>query len=267
MRPTRIRDKKMEQNKKEIILKWMPIIFTIIAGAFTLLNYLLYDRTNHKLVNAKLEIDNTLRQLEFENNLKLTLYREVKDVIGQKDTALQNATLLVVNEILRNDTIFKENLVSILLQFTNSNTLLETQQKIDAFEKEERIKEERIKEREVKKNEKNRIRIGRNRSAKIDITYSIDIYYLEDSTEELQAFTDSIAEKLRSKNPNDSIRPRLLPKNINVRKEYRVTSNQIRYNISDTAKVNKIIKDLNLEQFKHVPTNQPTNICIFIRNK
>lgn len=200
--------------------KKVQVIYTIIAGVsmgiFTLLNYFLYDRANKEMTNNQLKIENELRPLEFENNLKLALYKEVKESIEQKDTTLQNATLLIVNEMLDGDSIFREKLINILLQSTNSQKLIESQQKLDEF-----------------KIGQASIRPG---------VFTIDIFYLEDFIKEAEPRAEAIYSILRSKYPNYNIRKRLLPRSINAKLGYQIDFNQIRYDIG--TKEELLAKDI-----------------------
>jgi len=243
----------MDKEKRDVNLKRLQIIYTIIAGVvmgiFTLLNYLLYEKTNTELTN-NLKIENELRPREFENNLKLTLYKEVKEAIGQKDTTMQNATLLVVNEMLDRDSVFRGKLINILLQSTNSRKLIETQQKLDVFQ-----------EGEV---------------SIIPDKFTIDVFYLEDILKEAEPRADAVCSLIRSMYPKYIIRKRLLPKSINARIGYQIDFNQIRYDIgTEEAQIAKnILSEIkNNEIFqkeqpilKGINNNTKNYLSIFIRN-
>jgi len=240
----------MDNSKKEFALKWVPIIFTGIAVALTLVNFILYDRANKKLTNTKLQIENELRPREFENNLRLTLYKEAKEAIGQKDTTMQKVALLVINEMLKDDSVFREKLITILLQSTNSQKLIETQQKLDVFHQEEQIV--------IKPDQ-----------------FTIDVFYSEDQLKETEQRAEAIYSVLSSKYPTYTIRKRLLPQSINARTGYRIETNQIRYNTKDEPTVAKILKEIqssgasSLEQYEldTVRNNRKNYMSIFVRNK
>jgi len=240
----------MDNSKREFALKWVPIIFTGITVVLTLVNYFLYDRANRELTNAKLQIENELRPREFENNLRLTLYKEAKEAIGQKDTSMQKVALLVINEMLKDDSVFRERLITILLQSTNSQKLIETQQKLDVFHQEEQI---------IIKSDQ----------------FTIDVFYLEDELKETEQRAEAIYSVLSSKYPTYTIRKRLLPQSINARTGYRIENNQIRYNTKDEPIVTKVLKEIqssgisSLEQYEldTVRSNRKNYMSIFVRNK
>ena len=104
---------------------------TILNAIITTSNYFIYEKKTIELNDNYLRIENELRPREFDNNLKLTLYKEVKDAITKKDSTIQQATLIMVNNMLDYDSIFREKLINVLLQSTNSSKLIETQKKID----------------------------------------------------------------------------------------------------------------------------------------
>ncbi|MGI6343298.1 MAG: hypothetical protein ACOXZ9_10040 [Bacteroidales bacterium] len=235
----------------KIILKWLPpSFFTIIAGIFIFVNFIFYEKTNKKLNNDKIKIENELRLLEFENNLRLTLYKEVKEAIVQKDTIMQKATLLVVNEMLDDDYIFRDKLINVLLQSTNSQKLIKTQQRIDTFQEEQM-------------------------SIESD-KFTIDIFYLEDILDEAKPLAEKVYYLLCTKYPQYSIRKRLLPSSINSKIGYQIDFNQIRYDINTYEKL--VAEDILFEIQKNnifkkeQPTLQGINndtknyLSIFIRN-
>ena len=220
---------------------WLPSIFTIVSGVFALMNYVFYDRTNRELNNARLRIENELREREFENNLKLTLYKEVKEAIGQKDTSMQSATLLVVNEMLSEDTAFRKKLITILLQNAVSPELA----KLNVYAGEESA----------------------------TAPYTIDVFYADDTRRETEARATSLCSLLVEKYPRYTIRKRLLPRSVNAR-YYRVTGNQIRFGNEEKQLADEISAEIQKNELfsKEQPrlmetkNNTPYYISIFIRN-
>ena len=69
-----------------------------------------------EIIATQLESD--IRQNEFKNDLKIQMYGEVKEAIASEDEKLQNAVLLLVNEMLADDSTFREQLITILLFLT-----------------------------------------------------------------------------------------------------------------------------------------------------
>lgn len=231
--------------------KWVTPLFAIVAivyGFIFKVNSDQLEQNSKKLENLQTQIENEIRQKEFNNNLKLTIYKEVKDAISQKDTVLQNATLIVVNEMLKDDSVFREKLKTVLFASTNSTKLIKVQQKIDNFEVEEKLT--RGKE------------------------FKIDVFYLEAIPEEAKPRAKKIVEILKKKYPKYTVRQRLLPKEINAQSEFRIDANQIRYELNESQIANDIlntIKEENvfkIEQPKMYLTtfHTPNYISVFVRN-
>jgi hypothetical protein len=231
----------MDMKIKNLASVWLPSVFTIVSGVFVFMNYVFYDRTNRELNNARLRIENELREREFENNLKLTLYKEVKEAIGQKDTAMQSATLLVVNEMLSDDTVFRKKLINILLQNAASPEL----EKLNVYAGEESA----------------------------TVPHTIDVFYAEDTRKETELRATSLCSLLGAKYPRHTIRKRLLPRSINAR-YYRVNGNQIRFGDEEKQLADEIYAEIQKngifpkEQPRLIETKNstPYYIGIFIRN-
>lgn len=212
------------------------------------LNWFLYERINKELINNQLRIENNLRPKEFENSLKLALYQEVKLAIEKKDTAVSHITLIAVNEMLKDkeDSIFRGNLISILLSLPNSKTLMETQNNIDNFE----------------------LPLSKTKNM------TIDVFYLEDILSESKPRAKIIDSLLQKKFPKYSIRVRLLPKAINARIGYRIGQNEIRFEADErnvATELQELIKQekiFTLEQpvLREIKGNTPNYVSIFVRN-
>ena len=231
--------------------KWVTPLFAILAivyGFIFKINSDQIDQNTKNLKNLQTQMDNELRKKEFENNLKLTIYKEVKDAIEARDSSLQKATLIVVNEMLKEDTLFREKLKTVLFSSTNSKKLIAVQQKIDQFSVEQ-------------------VSAPSN-------GFKIDVFYLDDIIGEAKPRAEQIVSLLHVKYPNYIIRPRLLPKEINAQSGYRIDANQIRFESSERQiayEVLKIIgedKIFRKEQPQMIMTGYktPNYISIFVRN-
>ena len=93
---------KQDKSVFEIVIK----VITILNVIVTISSYFIYETKLLELKTKYLGIENELRPREFDNNLKLTLYKEVKDAITTKDSIIQQATLIIVNNMLDYDPIF-----------------------------------------------------------------------------------------------------------------------------------------------------------------
>ena len=231
--------------------KWVTPLFAIIAivyGFIFKLNSHQLDQNTKNLKNLQTQIDNELRKKEFENNLKLTIYKEVKEAIEQKDSSLQKATLIVINEMLKEDSIFREKLKTVLFSSTNSKKLIAVQQKIDQFSVEQT-------DTPVK-------------------GFKIDVFYLDDIPGEAKPRAEQIVALLHGRYPNYIVRLRLLPKEVNAQSGYRIDANQIRFEASESPIANDLLKYITEEKIfkKEQPQmlmttyKTPNYISIFVRN-
>ena len=245
----------METKSKSFLEKlnseWVTPLFAIVAiiyGFIFKVNSDKLDQNTRTLANLQTQVNTELRQKEFDNNLKLTIYKEVKDAIENKDSAIQNATLIVVNEMLKDDTLFREKLKTVLFASSNSGKLIATQQKIDQFTAEQK--------------------------STPDDGFRIDVFYLDDNLGQLKNKAEQVVALLKNINPKYVIRLRLLPKEINAQSGYRVFTNQIRYESKESQIANAVFnaivenKILKSEQFQLHITSYPTlnYISIFVSN-
>lgn len=250
----------METEKKSFLeklnSKWITPLFAIIAVVYGFIFKVNNDKlqmNSEQLDNLSKQIQNELRVKEFDNNLKMTIYGEVKEAIKQKDTALQNATLIVVNEMLKDDSAFREKLKTVLFASSNAKQLIAVQQKIDQFSSDQKALVQ---------------------SPKATPGFKIDVFYLDDILSEAKPRAEKIVDVLKNRFPSNTIRLRLLPKEINAQSGYRISANQIRFesNESEFAKeVLNVIKEKNIFQIEqpvlHLTNyNTPNYISVFIRN-
>ena len=247
----------MEPTQKSIFDKlnsnWITPVLAIITGVYGFMfkmNSDKLDENTKNLNNLKTQIETQLRQKEFENDLKLTIYKEVKDAIVKKDTSIQNATLIVVNEMLKEDTAFREKLKTVLFASPNSNTLIAVQKKIDEFTDEQTL------------------------TTTTRGNFTIDVFYLDDIITEAKPRAEQIAGLLRTMHPGYNIRLRLLPKEVNARSGYRISANQIRFEASESKVAQEAYdaifknKIFSLEQPKMntISYRTPNYLSIFVRN-
>jgi len=245
----------MKQEDKSFLeklnSKWITPIFAIITiiygGLFKMYSDRLETQTNN-LNNIQTQLDIKLKKQEFENKLKLTLYEEVKDAIVKDNPMIQGATLLIINEMLKEDSTFREKLKTILFASSNSKDLIAIQEKIDMFSSEQ--------------------------NEMLQNAFKIDVFYLEDISKESMQKAKIIVSSLKAKYPQYKIRLRLLPKEVNAQIGYRISSNQIRFepNESNIAKdVLKLISEnrilvSELPKLYKVNNKTPGYISVFVKN-
>ncbi|MDH5484546.1 MAG: hypothetical protein OEY43_04845 [Gammaproteobacteria bacterium] len=209
-----------------------------------------------EIKNAVDRIDSELREREFSNALKIQMYQEVKAAISQNDPKLQNAVLLLVNELLADDPLFKDKLITVLLASPNTNEIVIKEQK--AIE----VKNREYLDKEVSKSVTERV--------------TIDVFYLEDIMNEARPRAQAIVNVLSSEYPDYRIRLRLLPRAVNARSGYRIDENQIRFEQAEKAlaiRLAALIKDKNIFQLEQLRLNEinpqkatPNYISMFVRN-
>lgn len=205
------------------------------------------DTAQRKLDFQTTELSNLLKKKEFDNNIKLKMYDETKLAIG-KDSITQAATLIIINEMLREDSAFLWQLKGILSRIPNSENRVASQKKVEIFETQQKA-----------------ISSG---------SFTIDVFYLEEIKSEAYPRAQRIVEELRKKYKNYKIRLRLLPASINSQVGYRIGRNTIRHEKSETAlaeELRKIIveeKVFPLEQptLQLIQYKTPNYISVFVRN-
>ena len=258
----------MKAEKKSFLeklnSKWVTPLFaiiTVIYGTFYSISSAKMDEYSKKLDaysteldNISKKIENELRVKEFDNNLKMTIYSEVKEAIQKKDTTLQNATLIVINEMLQDDSLFREKLKTVLFASSNSQKLIEVQQKIDQFSTEQKT-------------------VQKNNISSDD--FKIDVFYLDEIVDEAKPRAEKVVELIRSSYPEMGVRLRLLPKEVNARSGYRISSNQIRYNADERNIAEGVLELIDTENIFPLETpvlkqidyyDSPNYISIFVRN-
>lgn len=244
----------LEDVNKLLVAPLLLIIGGILAFYFTTVKNSLETKAI-RLENAASVIETELKEKGFYNNLKIQMYIEVKEAIMKEDVKLQKAVLLLLNELLANDSLFREQLITVLLASPSvDKSVKKEQQNIDLktgiFLKEE--------------------------NAILTKDFAIDVFYLEDIINESEPRAQLVVNALSNKYPNYQIRLRKLPININAKSSYRISENQIRYEkdeMSIAKEVLQLIKDKNIFQNEQPalveirplkPT--PKYLSVYVRN-
>ncbi len=244
--------KYLESFNKYWVAPTIAIVGTLLGLYFSTIKQNL-ENQSIKISNTAESIESELKQKEFNNSLKLQMYNEVKDAILKKDTSLQKAVMLIVNEMLADDSIFRDKLLTLLLASPNTvNSLRTEQRKNDTITRYFRMEESQI-------------------SAS---KFTIDIFYLDDIKTEAKPRAEKIKSILSAKYPDYNVRVRLLPRNINARNGYRISGNEIRYEENEKDIANQALKLIEQNkifsaeqpklQLSH--QNSPKYISIFVRN-
>lgn len=238
---------------------WVTPIIVIVGGIIGVYFTIVKDSLSadaQRIENAATKIETEIKQREFRNNLKIQMFGEVKEAITKDDKKLQNAVLLLVNEMLADDSLFREQLITVLLSSPNIDaSVIKTQKEIQV-KTDEFVKEQS--------------RVVHNK-------FTIDIFYLEDVINESKPRAEKLERVLKEKlQGNYQIRVRMLPRAINAKTGYRITANEIRYEeeeyktaltISEIIAVEHIF-ELEKPRLKEInpSTQTPNYISIFVRN-
>lgn len=230
--------------------KWVTPIVAIITAIYGMVFGFYFNKMDlqeKKLKQVETSLNTRLREKEFINNLRLTLYQEVKQSMKTQDTNQQKITLLLIDELLKEDTSFRDKLVTLVLSHTKSPTLVKEQEEYMTFN-------------EVEQSIKGR--------------WNISIFWLEDIPSESQPRAIKIADLIRKRYPTINVKVRKLSKMVNSKSGYRISQNLVRAEQSESKLASDIMKLVNnsgiLENEKLILTNSNTksfqNFSIFIRN-
>lgn len=208
-----------------------PAIFLLTAAVsvYTAITKNQMDKQNAiiteetaKIQNAAKSIESELAEKEFENNLKFQMYTEVKEAISDTNSKKQKVVLSLVNEMLADDSTFREKLITILLASSQVNVSVKEEQNRIELRKE-------------------RFESGFQDSFPV---FTIDILYSDDLAKKVSVKAESVSKLLQEKYPSYNIRLRCLPREINARKAFRFGRNEIRYNKTDSTLDYAIQKEL-----------------------
>jgi hypothetical protein len=230
--------------------KWVTPIVTIITGIYGMV-FTIYlnkmDIQEKKLNQIETNVNTKIREKEFINNLRLTLYEEVKQSMKTNDTNQQKITLLLIDELLKEDIEFRDKLITLVLSHNNSPSLVKHQKDFMDFSETESMKTN---------------------------SWNINVYWLEDISSESRPRAEKIVKIIQEKYPNINVRLKKLSKLVNSKKGYRISQNMIRAEKDEMFLATDIMKLINqtnvLEKEKLilVKSNVKTKLIfsIFVRN-
>mgnify|MGYP003349570165 CR=1 FL=1 len=230
--------------------KWvtpiMAIVTTVYGFIFTI-HFNQLKTQESKLNQIQTSVNTNLQEKGFVNNLRLTLYQEVKQSMKTNDTNQQKITLLLVDELLSEDTNFRNKLVTLVLSHSNSPTLVKQQQEYMDFDEDEEPSNGK---------------------------WTISVFWLEDIPTESSVRAEKVAKLIREKYPQVNVKVRRLPKIVNSKDGYRITQNLIRAEKSEMKFAKTIANLINStdilpsEKIRVVNsiTKSNQNFSIFIRN-
>lgn len=239
----------MKQFLENLNKYWVTPVVAIVGGLLGI--YFTIVKGN--LDATATRIENELKEREFDNQIKLRMYDEVKDAVVKKDAKVQKAVVVIVNEMLANDSLFRDKLITLMLASPNIDTSVVSQQreiddKIALFTKEqEQIHPDR---------------------------FTIDVFFLEDVEREAEPRADSVVRIVKEKYPDYQIRKRKLPRYVNARRGYRIAGNEIRFEADEESlarEIQTLIESRGIFQLEKLTLHKinyhtPRYLSIFVRN-
>lgn len=230
--------------------KWvtpiMAIVTTIYGFIFTV-HFNQLKTQESKLNQIQSSVSTKIQEKSFVNDLRLTLYQEVKQSMKTNDSDQQKITLLIVDELLREDTTFRNKLVTLILSHSKSPSLIRDQQEYENFQENEETN------------------TGQ---------WNISVFWLEDIPEESVPRAYKVSSLIKEKYPSVNVKVRRLSKMVNSKEGYRIGQNVIRAEQNELKFANDIAKLINstdiLPMEKILVSKSSTksnqNFSIFIRN-
>lgn len=261
-----------DKNVPKWILMIRNIVF-IVIGILTAWNTYTTEATNAKLDNQTKLLDQTIKQKEFENELRFKVFEEVKNSLSNpEDSIMQEVVRVMVEQILADDTTFQQKMKTVLLAC--KTTKLSVREAIKTTEN-YNIEQKEL-DQYVQRNVEQKNNADANASVPVASTekYRVDVFCLEDIPAESKIRAEKIQKLLKRKYPKYEIRMRMLPISINAREGYRIDSNQIRYEAAESTVANEIYTEIvqaavfSNEQPKLQLIDNPTPnyISVFVRN-
>ena len=162
--------------------KWvtpiMAIVTTIYGFIFTI-HFNQLKTQESKLSQIQSSVNTKIQEKSFINNLRLTLYQEVKQSMKSNDTNQQKITLLLVDELLKEDSNFRDKLITLVLSHSKSPTLIRDQQEYDNFKEEDGV---------------------------IQGRWTISVFWLEDIPSESKPRAEQVASLISKKYPTITVK-------------------------------------------------------------
>lgn len=230
--------------------KWVTPVMAIVTAVYGFIFTVHFNQLKtqeSKLSQLQTSMNTKLQEKGFINNLRLTLYQEVKQSMKTNDTNQQKITLLLVDELLKEDTTFRNKLITLVLAHSNSPSLVKEQEEFMNFKEVE---------------------------TPIQGKWNVTVFWLEDIPQEAQPRAERVAQLIRQKYPTVHVKVRKLSKMVNSKEGYRISQNLIRAEQSewkfatDVAKLINSSDILPMEKILLVKsiTKSHQNFSIFIRN-
>ena len=211
------------------LIKYKNIVL-VIAGIIASLYCVYSSIIIGELKRKSEQLDQELKEQSFKNELRFKIFDEVKQAIN-KDTSgkYKHFVWVMVEQMLEDDTIFKERMRSVLIQSDFDTSVVRKIQENETFDEEQGQLE--------KTSTPGNVGISNTKATKT----RIDVFYLESDNGSLTGKAEAIKRLIEKKFPGKyDIRPRLLPLSINAKKGYRLSRDEIRFDEVEQVDANAI---------------------------
>jgi hypothetical protein len=256
------------EKKGNSIFKWVPVFQNIILGLIaiaagynsyqnekiksSLQNQLTQVEINKESVEKlSSEVHLQIDQKRFSNEQLFQLYREIKESVNQKDCDQQLLLAMIVDQVMADNISLRDSLRNFVIKKDpncNAAQYIKKEKSVEAtFEIEQKQPATK---------------------------FTIDVFYLDEILGEAKPRADKIITLLRNMYPDYNIRLRLLPKAVNARNNFKVESNQIRFESSESSIAKSVYdaivknKIFRMEQpeLNRISSHTLNYISIFVRN-
>jgi hypothetical protein len=247
--------KKMAEEQKSFLERInVKIVVPVMAIITSISGYIAVIKDQEATLAQK-ELETELKQKEFKNSIKLMLFKEVKEAIQENNPKSKEVTLTFLEEFCNDEAELVRKFKSLMYDKASNQdivSLASNYSEIDSTMKTSAL--------ELKTIDTN--------------FYKIDVFYLEDIIAESVPRAKKIVEILEEKYPKFKIRLRILPREVNAMKGFRIGANQIRFEASEEKIATEIYNEINTKEIfplerpvqKKISFQTPNYISVFVRN-
>jgi hypothetical protein len=208
------------------------------------------DLTQKEFQNTADQIKLQIEQKKFSNEQLFQLYREVKEAINQKDCDQQLLLTMIVDQVMADNIVLRDSLRHYVSKRNPDCKAARYIKKEVEAERKFKIEQQVI----LKK-------------------FTIDIFFLDEMGDESKVKAQKISTYLEEKFTDYKVRLRMLPTSVNARSGYHITSNEIRYEKSESGVAKACVDAIKASgifaeepKLRSIAYHTPNYISVFIRN-
>ncbi len=230
----------------------------VVSLVFSVKNQNLAERTK-ELENKQTELKTDILKKEFDNNLKMKIFEEVRRASSTSISLNeQNVVKTMVTDMLADFPLYRDNLLELLQKSAVIDTSIKQQTK--------KLLQEESKYQAEQQTIETPPATGKVR---------LDIFYVETADADTRGKANALKSLIDQKLPaRYQTRVRMLPQSVNAQSGYRITGNQLRYEKEEEKYATEILNlpgvnnmlasSLTLHQIQY---NTPSYISLFITDK